>query len=50
MATFADDTAINVIGETFENRRKLQSTVNKKRKWRINLSESKSAHIELTNR
>jgi hypothetical protein len=54
MATFADDTAVMTIGETVDiSTRKLQSAVNKfaiwTRKWRINLNESKSVHIDFTN-
>jgi hypothetical protein len=55
MATFADDTAVIAIGETVEcSTRKLQSAVNKiaiwTRKWRIKLNESKSVHIDFTNK
>jgi hypothetical protein len=54
MVTFADDTAVMAIGETVDiSTRKLQSAVNKvaswTRKWRINLNESKSVHIDFTN-
>jgi hypothetical protein len=55
MATFADDTTVMAIGEIVEiSTRKLQSAVNKiaiwTRKWRIKLNESKSVHIDFTNK
>jgi hypothetical protein len=55
MATFADGTAVMAVGETVENStRKLQSAVNKvtiwTKKWQIELSESKSVHIDFTNK
>jgi hypothetical protein len=55
MARFADDTAVMAIGETIDiSTRKLQSAVNKvaiwTRKWRIKLNESKSVHIDFTNK
>jgi hypothetical protein len=55
MAMFADDTAVMAIGETVESStRKLQSAVNKvaiwTRKWQIKLNESKSVHIDFTNK
>jgi hypothetical protein len=55
MATFADDTAVMAIGEIVENStRMLQSADNKvaiwPRKWRMKLDESKSVHIDLTNK
>jgi hypothetical protein len=55
MATFADATAVMAIGETVDiSTRKLQSTVNKvaiwTRKWQIKLNESKSVHIDFTNK
>jgi retron-type reverse transcriptase len=54
-ATFADDTAVMAIGETVDiSTRKLQSAVNKiaiwARKWRVKLNESKSVHIDFTNK
>jgi hypothetical protein len=55
MARFADDTAVMATGETVDiSTRKLQSAVNKVAiwtgKWRIKLIESKSVHIDFTNR
>jgi predicted GIY-YIG superfamily endonuclease len=55
MATFADDTAVMAIGKTVESSiRKLQSAVKKKllagKKWQIKLNESKSVHIDFTNK
>jgi hypothetical protein len=55
MATFADDTAVMATGETVDiSTRKLQSAVNKiaiwTRKWRMKLNESKSVHIDFTNK
>jgi hypothetical protein len=51
MATFAEDTAVMEIGDI--STKKLQSAVNKvamwTRKWRIELNESKSVHIDFTN-
>jgi hypothetical protein len=54
-ATFADDTAVLAVGETVEtSTKKLQSAVNKvatwTTKWRIELNESKSVHIDFTNK
>jgi hypothetical protein len=55
IATFAEDTAVMAVGETFErSTRNLQSAVNSvaiwTRKWRIILNESKSVHIDFTNK
>ena len=55
MATFADDTAILAIGETIEeSTNKLQSAVNKvvqwTSEWKIKLNESKSVHVDFTNK
>jgi ABC-type dipeptide/oligopeptide/nickel transport system ATPase component len=55
MATFADDIAVMTVGEIVESStRKLQSAANKvaiwTRKWRIKLNESKSVHIDFTNK
>lgn len=55
IATFADDTAILAIGSTVENSTfKLQSAVNRvsswTKKWRIKLNESKSIHVNFTNK
>ncbi|CAG9828874.1 unnamed protein product [Diabrotica balteata] len=55
IATFADDTAILAIRDTSEEATdKLQLSVNKihnwTRKWRIKLNETKSAHINFTNK
>jgi hypothetical protein len=55
MATFADDTAVMAIRETVViSTRKLQSAIKKvaiwTRKWRIKLNESKSVHIDFTNK
>jgi thiamine phosphate synthase YjbQ (UPF0047 family) len=54
-ATFADDTAVIAVGESDENStKKLQSALNKIaiwiKKWRIQLNESKSVHIDFTNK
>jgi hypothetical protein len=54
-ATFADDTAVMAVGESNENStKKLQSAPNKigiwTKKWRIKLNESKSVHIDFTNK
>lgn len=55
IATFADDTAILAVGdESDEVTRKLQESINKINdwtiKWRIKLNESKSVHVNYTNR
>jgi hypothetical protein len=55
LSTFADDTALMAIAETYGiSTRKLQSAANKvaiwKRKWRIKLNESKSIYIDFTNK
>lgn len=55
MATFADDTAILAVGRTNEeSTEKLQIGINKicewTTKWRIKLNESKSVHIDFTNK
>lgn len=55
IATFADDTAIMAVGSTHaEAAEKVQAAVNKihdwTRKWRIKLNESKSVHINFTNK
>jgi hypothetical protein len=54
-ATFVDDTAVMAVGESNENKtKKLQSALNKiaiwTKKWRIKLNESKSVHIDFTNK
>jgi hypothetical protein len=54
-ATFADDTAVMAVGESNENlTKKLLSDLNKiiiwTKKWRIKLNESKSVHINFTNK
>lgn len=55
LATFADDTAILAVGkDNVESTQKLQCAVNKifdwTIKWRMKLNESKSVHINFTNR
>jgi hypothetical protein len=55
MATFVDDTGVMIVRETVENSiRKLQSAANKvalwTRRWRIKLNESKTVHIDVTNK
>lgn len=55
IATFADDTAILATGNTAEEAtKKLQRAVDKvsawTKKWRIKLNESKSTHVNFTNR
>jgi len=55
VATFADDTAILSTGEAIEqSTAKLQETVdqviNWTKKWRIKLNETKSVHVNFTNR
>lgn len=55
IATFADDTAILAIGKNHEEAaRKLQISVNKisnwSKQWRIKMNESKSVHINFTNK
>jgi hypothetical protein len=55
VATFADNTAVMAVGETFEkSARKLQSAVRKvtiwTKKWQIKFSESKLVHIDFTNK
>ena len=55
MATFADDTAIMATGVTIdEATNKLQNAINHVttwiKKWRIKLNESKSTHINFTNK
>ncbi|KAF6198264.1 hypothetical protein GE061_008011 [Apolygus lucorum] len=55
VATFADDTAILSIGDDVETAtRKLQTSANKIAKWtkmwRMKLNETKSVHINFTNR
>jgi len=54
-ATFADDTAIMAVGDSIEgSTRRLQSALIKvaiwTKKWRIKLNESKSTHIDFTNK
>ena len=54
MATFADDTAIMAVGESFEEAtEKLQRAVDKvnnwTRKWLIKLNETKSVNVDFTN-
>lgn len=55
LATFADDTAVLALGNTIEETTaNLQSAVNKinawTKKWRININEGKSVHVNFTNR
>lgn len=55
IATFADDTAIMAIGDSHEEAvEKVQSAINTvydwTKKWRIKLNESKSIHIDFTNK
>jgi len=55
VATFADDTAIMAIGDnSTEPTEKLQAAITKvqgwARKWRIKLNETKSVHIDFTNK
>lgn len=55
IATFADDTAIMAVGSTHEEAAvKVQKAMNKvynwTTKWRIKLNESKSIHINFTNK
>jgi hypothetical protein len=55
VATFADDTVILAVGTSYEeSTRKLQTAMNQiqtwTKKWNIHLNESKSAHINFTNR
>jgi hypothetical protein len=55
VATFADDTAIMAIGDNnSESTEKLQTAVTKvqrwTRKWRIKLNETKSVHIDFTDK
>jgi predicted GIY-YIG superfamily endonuclease len=55
VATFADDTAIMAIGDTnTDSTGKFQSAITKvkcwTRKWRIKLNETKSVHIDFTNK
>jgi predicted GIY-YIG superfamily endonuclease len=55
VATFADDTAILAVGsDNEESTGKLQTAINRiqkwTKKWHIKLNESKSVHINFTNR
>ena len=55
IATFADDTAILAVGNTIEeSTNKLQRSINKiynwTSKWRIKLNESKSIHVNFSNK
>ena len=55
IATFADDTAIMAVGTSVDDStEKLQSALSKiynwTEKWKIKLNESKSVHIDFTNR
>lgn len=55
IATFADDTAIMAVGNTYaEAAEKVQEAVNKihgwTQQWRIKLNETKSVHINFTNK
>jgi len=55
VATFADDTAIMAIGDNnTESIEKLQAVITKvqrwTRKWKIKLNETKSVHIDFTNK
>lgn len=54
-ATFADDTAIMALGQNnTQSTDKLQTAINKvqlwTKKWRIKLNESKSVHVDFTNK
>jgi len=55
VATFTDDTAIMAIGDSnTESTEKLQTAITKvqswTRKWQIKLNETKSVHIDFTNK
>lgn len=55
VATFADDTAIMSVSENLENSsQNLQTAINQiqqwTKKWRIKLNESKSVHVNFTNK
>ena len=55
IATFADDTAVLSVAETIEqSTAKLQKAVNHviiwTKKWRIKLNETKSVHLDFTNK
>jgi hypothetical protein len=55
VATFADDTAIMAIGDTkSESTEKLQIAMTEvqrwTRKWRIKLNDTKSVHVDFTNK
>jgi hypothetical protein len=55
IATFADDTAVMAVGENIEKATdKLQQAINTihfwTKQWRIILNESKSVHVNFTNR
>jgi len=55
LATFADDTAVMAVGENSkESTKKLQGIINQIQKWtkrwRIKLNESKSVHVDFTNK
>lgn len=55
MATFANDTAILTVGDSnVEATGKLQAAVNRIQQWtkiwKIKLNESKSVHVNFTNR
>ena len=55
VATFADDTAILAVGSSNEEAtEKLQTAIDQMqkwtKKWRIHLNESKSVHVNFTNR
>jgi Reverse transcriptase (RNA-dependent DNA polymerase) len=55
IATFADDTAIMAVGnDNIESTSKLQIAINKiqiwTNKWRIKLNETKSVHVDFTNK
>ena len=55
MATFADDTAIIAVGKNHEEAaRKLQTSIDQintwRKRWRIKLNESKSIHVNFTNK
>jgi len=55
VATFADDNEIMAIGDSnTESTEKLQAAITKvqnwTRKWRIKLNETKSVHIDFTNK
>ncbi len=55
IATFADDTAIMSVGENYDDSiAKVQVAINQieswTKKWKIKLNESKSVHVDFTNK